>query len=813
MQKIWIFLILLWLPLVTFASVEFFALLPNPAWDDTLWEYIKIRNTGCQTVDIWGYHLYDASLKNYTIPIGTSIWSHSDRSFPYSETKISLNNSGIETITLTSTTGSIVDSETYSGTQRDNVVIYLTPVDEDCNIPLPVESNTGMTNTGMSSTGSQDNSSTGGTNTGTIYTGSWAPETSGRQGTGTTDIWTTNTGITNTGTTDSGSTNTGTSSTGAITGTGSMGTGAVYPGAISTGTTDTGSMSIGSIQDPNISSIDHSNTWIVFPNIFPTRQEPTNAILSWNIWDCGMNQPCRVNVTFDPIFTGGLLAKNYLCEVITATGTLTTCNPNILYFSTDSSFSFRLVNKSDPSQSRTVTWGISFIARQDNSLTGSISSTGGVIDTGVTNTGTTSSSSGITFPEIVPTFQNYTNTTQSGDILTCTTSPCRVNFTLDPIFTGSFLAKNYSCEIRYGTLVYDSCNPAQLYPIGTGSIEIVLTHRASWQKESKTIEVIQSFPVPISPTSWVVWITPSLPDTNPPIAIPEFDGKMHSYYEQIDTYEFNCYTLTCSVNLSADRSYDPEWGKVRFLWYYGPNDIRITRDPGGRKYAIWDHEIWLRVIDIAGNVAEIRYRIHVLGPRDKEEQVKTKKIKDPSITKTKESSKKPKKKKPKKMDFFDPPMIALQKSKFIFSDDRYICKTTTKTCSLNLTLSGTEKGIIYIWTYDDGEVISSKNPKSKKLSIGFHEITVAAAYSGSTDILWTRILSVEVDKIKKAKKSKKIKTKKAPKTEIKKEIKPTLVSLPETEQISEDDIPYTTIALLWGIIPLALLRRFLTGVI
>ena len=50
-----------------------------------------------------------------------------------------------------------------------------------------------------------------------------------------------------------------------------------------------------------------------------------------------------------------------------------------------------------------------------------------------------------------------------------------------------------------------------------------------------------------------------------------------------------------------------------------------------------------------------------------------------------------KKKKLKKMDFFDPPSVALQKSKFIEINDGYLCRTKTKTCSLNLTLSGAEK--------------------------------------------------------------------------------------------------------------------------
>jgi hypothetical protein len=218
------------------------------------------------------------------------------------------------------------------------------------------------------------------------------------------------------------------------------------------------------------------------------------------------------------------------------------------------------------------------------------------------------------------------------------------------------------------------------------------------------------------------------------------------------------------------------------------------------------------VVDVAGNMSEIRYRIHVLGPRNEEEAIKTKKTKDPSLRGTKQSSTtKVKKKKVKEMDFFDPPTITLQNSKFVETDDTYLCRTKTKTCSLNLTLSGVEKGIIYTWTYDDGEVIISRNPRSKSLSIGSHEIRVAASYSGSSDTLWTQTISATVEKIIKPKKAKKIKAKKAPKTQPKKVVDSNIISLPETEKIPADDIPYTTMALFGGILPLVLLRRFLTG--
>ncbi len=180
-------------------------------------------------------------------------------------------------------------------------------------------------------------------------------------------------------------------------------------------------------------------------------------------------------------------------------------------------------------------------------------------------------------------------------------------------------------------------------------------------------------------------------DTNPPIAIIDFDGKIYDYYQQIDDYEFNCYTMTCSVNLDGDRSHDPEGGPVRFLWIYGPNEIKTSRDPGGRKYGIGDHEIVMRVIDESGNYTQIRYRIHVLGPRidgEKERKMKKKEknTKD-TIEELKIGEAIQSQKKIPEMSFFDPPKVILQNSRFIPDGDGYICTTKSKTCSINLTLS------------------------------------------------------------------------------------------------------------------------------
>lgn len=181
-----------------------------------------------------------------------------------------------------------------------------------------------------------------------------------------------------------------------------------------------------------------------FPDIFPTLQFPTNAVFSGGYFDCSDLDICRINPTFDPIFTGSFLSKNYSCEIITQTGVLDTCNPNTLYFSQEGHFSLKLISKIHPSTSKMVSWYVRFspkISEIPNTSSGSITPEG-TISIPIFST---------IFPEIIPTFQNYTNTTFSGDTFTCHITPCRLNLTLEPLFSPPFLLKDFSCQILYGS--------------------------------------------------------------------------------------------------------------------------------------------------------------------------------------------------------------------------------------------------------------------------------------------------------------------------------------------------------------------------
>lgn len=128
----------------------------------------------------------------------------------------------------------------------------------------------------------------------------------------------------------------------------------------------------------------------------------------------------------------------------------------------------------------------------------------------------------------------------------------------------------------------------------------------------------------------------------------------------------------------------------------------------------------MRVIDEAGNYSQIRYQIHVLGPRSEEKKIEKKKKETKMKTETKElqtQKETQKQEKISEMLFFDPPEIVLQDSKFVPDGDGYICRTKTKNCSINLSLSGTQSGIVYSWDYGDGERVTSKNPRSHSYNI------------------------------------------------------------------------------------------------
>jgi len=238
-----------------------------------------------------------------------------------------------------------------------------------------------------------------------------------------------------------------------------------------------------------------------------------------------------------------------------------------------------------------------------------------------------------------------------------------------------------------------------------------------------------------------------LTDLTPPVIILEHDGKWKDYYEQISDTELNCYAQTCSINLTAERSYDPEGWKVRYIWYYGWNDIKTSKDPWNLKLSRWDHDIWLRVIDSAENVSSLHYIIHVLGPKENI-QIQVEKEGKKKIRKVIEASVIPEKPKLKKikMVFFTPPDIHLQWKTLTGSSDVYRCIAARKSCQINLALTGTSRSDRYEWQLPDGSIYTGKNPKWWTLPIGKYTIELRVYKSWETVPYWIHTYTLVAEK-------------------------------------------------------------------
>jgi hypothetical protein len=907
-----------------FASVELISLLPNPAWDDALGEYIEIRNTGCADIDVTRYTLSDLSGKTYILP-SYILKIKENKRFLYSETKIALNNSWDESVFLRDTSGNTIDSYSYSGTQKDNIVLNIGYNDTDCALLAREEITTGNISSWSNSGSGEEKTTTGETlihigstietgsiieaetdtpmiQSGTIDTASWSEILIDTHSgsilweTGTTDmssseLHTFSGAIYATGTELDTSTGVISMETGSLTPTdmwysdkdgdskidtleitypysltGIVNTGAIFlfsrSGGLSQAKIDTvtgyireaslsGNMLILLIEEWDIEKIllkinntttsdlrlkSSGNLWFtsisgqkpedflltksfdeyrkVFPRsvtqdlwgnlatssgssetitsdilsgaiddirnreteilssswgpsplIFPTLQYPTNASFSGNVFRCEWLDSCRVNLTYEPIFTWGFLEKNYICETRIWESYFSSCNPNTLYFLTGDLIELTLIEKS--TWQKTIKNWVVDVVRKDtmNSVQELPSSD---IASWSTLTGA------IIFPEIIPILQSPTNATLSGEIFTCNDRECRINLTLEPLFSSGISMGNFLCSFGTGGLltVDTHCNPNTYYFSASGNLDVAIKSKINpTEKISKSYQIIY-LPGPMI----VVWSPKnaeniSMIDTGKPMAILDFDGKEKEYYEKIWDHEMNCHTLTCSINWTAQRSYDPEGSSIRFLWIYGPNEISTSRDPGTRKYPLWDHRMILRVIDIAGNYTEIVYTIHVLGPKTKEEKIKIKKQKVEKISRISVTQSPVKKVKKIRMMFFSSPEIILQgKTGEKVSDTEYLCRyKRTPKCSFNLTLTGGTTGYTYKWLLDGKEVHIGKNPTAWKLSSWKHVITLLSYTKDGTTPLDKKEISVKVlaePKKIKAKKSSKPKRKSTPKISL-----------------------------------------------
>lgn len=618
------------IPLGAFANIEIITLSPNPPGDDTLGEYIEIRNISCEARDISGYQLQDLQ-RSFVFVTGTILESHSGRIFPYSETKISLNNSGIETLTIRDQSGTIIDTVTYSWVQGEGNILIIAYEDIVCDTE---DSHSGIL---LDATGSTENARD---NSGSLagWTGdiivSWEII-----------IW-----------------------TGILTQSGESVS--LIGSGILSDTTMTGNISLSS-----------------------------GAYFSWSIIASWGSMP--------PLLTGQILSGNIF------------------------SWSSNLWSQFATGSSGEISTGSSL----------------GVF-TGI-----------VLPPNLVLTLQSPTNATLSAETFICRNSDCRINLTIASTFTGSYKISDFSCYFgTWETLDLDSdCNPGTYYFSQPGEFTIVVESRTNTgERLESTYEVV--FDIPVSSeeqtsenTTVTIASSPPSIDTGNPTVIIDLDWQFRDYYEEIGDNTLNCYVLTCAINLTAENSVDPEQSPLTFFWRFWPTDTSNKRDPGERKYGVWEHRIILEVRDRSGNTAKKEFLLHVLWPRLEGVW---------EISKNKKKISPPKKeqnmKNPQNPDVFSSPTLVLQSKS---SDNKSysgisFCRTTGKTCSFNFSLSWVVKGYTYEWSLPDGEVIDTENPRSFSIPIGRHSLALTVTEKITGEQVYREMYSLEVLSVATPKKKK-----------------------------------------------------------
>lgn len=425
--------------------------------------------------------------------------------------------------------------------------------------------------------------------------------------------------------------------------------------------------------------------------------------------------------------------------------------------------------------------------------------TGAINSEAITSSGSSGSVSLIEiFPKVTPTIQNYTTATLSGgNMLQCTTNPCRINLNFEPIFTENFPMKNYTCEITFRGEKLQTCNPPQWTLSGAENFSLKITKKSDSSELQTAYFVHLPSPVPVQNEEIIIPKILENPApkpapksqkpqefSSPPIIHIISQGKYEKEYEWTDDDEISCFSSTCAVNLSASGTYSLENKTLKYHWKFGEFGEQAGKNPKTVTFSPGNHHIVLTVTDSLGSYSMKEIIVHVPDISEIEDVEAT-------LTGATLEAKNTRKKAAKEVEHieFSAPELILQNPAKIAQDgENYICYTETNSCSFNFSLSGAISEYNYMWHWDDEEGFASKNPKSKSLSIGNHTLKISTYKEDDPDtIIWKKSIEVAVIKTTKSKTTKVVKAKK---TTPKKTSTKKAISKNTTENtLDQEDVP------------------------
>ncbi len=373
-----------------------------------------------------------------------------------------------------------------------------------------------------------------------------------------------------------------------------------------------------------------------------------------------------------------------------------------------------------------------------------------------TVSGTTDTSTGetikdsISFPEIVPALQRSTTAELRWNTFFCDENPCSVNLNFEHIFSQNFLKKDFSCELIAGMEKYTTCNPPQMRFTSETDIIVRLIHNQSKQEIFSTFsldfseissKIFEKTENPIKPLAQEITPEKILQKNFYPEIIVKSDGKFEKIYEWRDDERIECLVSTCSVNLNANDSYTQNDATLRFEWKFGDISQSNRKNPTAVIFPAWEHIIEVTATDTFGKFS--KKTIVVIVPAEDIKPIEnTEKNTENTGSWEAESEWE------NFLKNFEIPEFILQNpvNFTIENEEKYICSTKTNNCSINLSLSETDKNFSYIWKWNHEEPVISMNPRSKSLELGTNEL-ILQILDKNNEIIASKKLIVQVNKI------------------------------------------------------------------
>lgn len=753
MKKLILFLSIFFTsPLPLLAQVYISEVMPNTD-DDANMEYIDIVNSGCESVDISGYQLADKE-KSYTFAAGSMITSHETYRLTRPTSKIVLNNTS-EELSLRDTGWTIVHTFTYASSMKWGVIT----------VPW-ITLDTCVTDDGWETT-EESTDTTEDTWTGTIEED--IPPSGSEEDwwdmADDSDIWEE---ATWTGDIDE------------------------WVEETSTGALDEDGEDISQDEDLGIQeNEDDTSSWVTdggsdnssdgqwdediqTSNLLGKSGSLAPQLLLYSDSD-GDNRIDMLEVLYDIYITGSIdvskisLYSNtgwlYEERVNTATGYILDAEiednilrlflepshyeKNILIHNATTQSDIRL-KSSDGFSITSLTW----VLVEDFLLTSSFDAYrevyekskyeslwqedewGWVMDG---NSWTTV----VSFPEIVPTIQNYTNTTLSGNVFICRETPCRLNLNFEPIFNSIYPSDSYGCQVSYNGTTEDKCNPSQWTPTSAWWVEVRIIHKATGQYRS------QYFPV-----EWRIIqnqaTVQNTYDRSPPVNRIRLNGTLTKKQIQKSENHIICYTNTCSLNFDASDTYDPDGSSMTYTWSLSGKVFATKKNPTTQEFWLWEHIVEFTATDTSGKVSKSSYTVTVMGDAE---------VPDTEVMVASEVSSVTNgtKKKRWAMNFFSPPELIIEKSSLGLSriGNGYRCVSNSASCSVNFGLTWAIDGIYYRFSYShDVAPLWSTNPRSKSFQTGKYTLKLSAHYEKDGEPIWQETIPIEIIRVKKAKTTK-----------------------------------------------------------